>query len=134
MSDSPRLNVVLDTNVFLVSISSRSKYHWIFQDLLNRKYNLSVTTEILAEYEEIIGEKLSHVVAAETIRTLVFLPNVRKIQPSFRWNLIPQDPDDNKFVDCFVAAGADVLVTQDRHFSFSTKLEHSRPSDSPRRL
>ena len=49
MSDSPRLNAVLDTNLFLVSISSKSKYHWILQDLLSVKYDLSVTTEILAE-------------------------------------------------------------------------------------
>lgn len=117
MTDSRRLNVVLDTNVLLVSVSSRSKYHWLFRDLLDSKYELSVTTEILGEYEEIIGEKLSSRVAEETIRTLILLPNVRKIQPSYRWHLISEDPDDNKFIDCFVAAGAHVLVTHDRHFN-----------------
>ena len=29
------LRVVLDTNVLLVSVSSRSKYHWIFRTLLD---------------------------------------------------------------------------------------------------
>lgn len=34
----------------------------------------------------------------------------------FRWNLI-SDPDDNKFVDCYVAAGAHYLISHDSHFS-----------------
>ena len=31
--------------------------------------------------------------------------------------LITQDPDDNKFVDCAFAAGADYLVSEDTHFN-----------------
>ena len=27
------------------------------------------------------------------------------------------DPDDNKFVDCALNAGADYIVTDDRHFN-----------------
>jgi len=34
----------------------------------------------------------------------------------FRMGLITADPDDNKFVDCAFAAGADYLVSEDRHF------------------
>ncbi|MBQ7210131.1 MAG: PIN domain-containing protein [Paludibacteraceae bacterium] len=30
--------------------------------------------------------------------------------------LITADPDDNKFVDCAFAAGADYLVSEDSHF------------------
>lgn len=44
--------IVLDTNVFLVSISSKSKLHWIFNRLLNGEYILCVTTDILLEYSE----------------------------------------------------------------------------------
>lgn len=31
--------------------------------------------------------------------------------------LITADPDDNKFVDCAFAAGADYLVSEDSHFN-----------------
>jgi predicted nucleic acid-binding protein len=34
----------------------------------------------------------------------------------FNWQLIEKDPDDNKFVDCYVAAQAEYLVSNDRHF------------------
>lgn len=35
----------------------------------------------------------------------------------YRRNLIYRDPDDNKHVDCAVAARADYIVTNDSHFS-----------------
>lgn len=44
------------------------------------------------------------------------LPNVFYSRVFFRWNLIA-DPDDNKFVDCYVASGATYLITHDSHFS-----------------
>ena len=46
--------VVLDTNVLLVCISERSRLHWIFQKLIAGNFILCVTTDILAEYAEII--------------------------------------------------------------------------------
>lgn len=46
------MKVVLDTNVLLVALASRSVYHPIYQVLLDKSYDLFVTNEILAEYEE----------------------------------------------------------------------------------
>ncbi len=37
------LRIILDTNVLLVSISSRSHAHWIFQKLLNGEFEKRVT-------------------------------------------------------------------------------------------
>jgi len=70
-----RLKVVLDTNILLVSISSKSKYHWIFSSLLNNKYELYVSNEVLLEYEEIISSKYNKEVAENVIRTLLHLEN-----------------------------------------------------------
>ncbi|MBO9616639.1 MAG: PIN domain-containing protein [Dyadobacter sp.] len=53
------MKIVLDTNVLLVSLPTHSKYHPIFQALLRKRYDLFVTNEVLAEYEEQIGRRLS---------------------------------------------------------------------------
>jgi predicted nucleic acid-binding protein len=50
---------VIDTNVLLVSISSKSQYHWIFQGLIDQEFEIAITTDILSEYEEIISDKYS---------------------------------------------------------------------------
>lgn len=47
---------------------------------------------------------------------LFTLPNVRRVTPYFRWQLIVSDPDDHKFVDATIAANALYLVSNDRHF------------------
>lgn len=109
--------IILDTNVLLVSISSKSPYHCIFRQLINGTYDLSVTTEILMEYEEVIDRKYNSEVAKDVIRTLLTLPNVQKIIVYYKWNLIEADSDDNKFVDCAVSANATGIVTQDKHFN-----------------
>ena len=36
--------------------------------------------------------------------------------PTFRFQLIAGDADDNKFADCAIAAGADFIITGDHHF------------------
>ena len=95
------IRIVLDTNVLLVSISSRSKYHWIFQELLSGSFVLVITTEILLEYEEILKRQYNVAVAEDVIRVMLLLPNVVHQQVYFNWRLIVNDPDDNKFVDAY---------------------------------
>jgi putative PIN family toxin of toxin-antitoxin system len=121
-----RVRIALDTNVLLVSVSSRSRYHWIFQALLAGKFELLLSNEILMEYEEILSDKLNVEAARTVVRTLLLLPNVRLVEPFYNWNLIPNDPDDNKFVDCAVAANAHALVTHDRHFAVLKDIEFPR--------
>ena len=51
------------------------------------------------------------------LKELIETPNVIRISPDFRFNMITTDPDDNKFVDCAITAGATYIVSNDRHFS-----------------
>ena len=108
---------VIDTNVLLVSISSKSQYHWIFQGLIHHEFELAITTDILSEYEEIISDKYSATVARNVIRTLLLLPNVIQVNVYYNWNLIQNDRDDDKFVDCAIASNADAIITHDKHFN-----------------
>ncbi len=117
------LKVVIDTNILLVAVSKRSPYHWLFQALLKGDYTLCVTTEILLEYEEIVGKEMGKIVSANVIQTLENLPNVELITKYFSWDLIKTDSDDNKFTDCAIAANAICLVSQDKHFNILKKID-----------
>lgn len=110
------LTIVLDTNVLLVALPTRSPYRPIFDHLLAATYELVVSNEILAEYEEQIAERYDHAVVEDLLAVLGALANVRLIAPYFRWQLITSDPDDDKFSDAAIAANAAYLVTNDRHF------------------
>ena len=110
-------NIVIDTNSLIMSISSRSGYHKIWQSFLAGDYMLCISNEILEEYAEVIARNISVDAARYVIYTIMERANVRQIVPSYRWNLIETDPDDNKFVDCAIAANAKFIVTEDRHFN-----------------
>jgi putative PIN family toxin of toxin-antitoxin system len=100
------MKVVIDTNIFWVSLTRRSKSNWLFQALLEGEFTLCVSEEILKEYEELIALRLSPPTADAVIRLLENLPNVDLVTPWFFWNLIAADPEDHNFVDCAVAGGA----------------------------
>lgn len=110
------MRIVLDTNVLLVSISSKSRYRPILDSFLNEEYELCVTTDILLEYEEIIGEHMGKGFAAYVLQLIENAPNVKWITKYYKWNLIAADVDDNKFVDCAIASDAKFLVSDDKHF------------------
>jgi uncharacterized protein len=112
------MRYVLDTNVLIASISERSPHHWIWISLTQTKeFYICVTTEILEEYEEIIQRFYGVNAANFVMETIANLSNVVYISHYFRWNLIVTDPDDNKFVDCAVAAQAKFIVSEDKHFN-----------------
>lgn len=123
-----KVKIVLDTNVLLVSISPHSQYHWIIEHLISGNYELYITNEILTEYEEVIAERYDKQKVNDLIELLLSLPNVYQIIPHFRWNLIVTDPDDNKFVDCFVAANAYCIVTHDKHFNVLKQVDFPKIS------
>jgi putative PIN family toxin of toxin-antitoxin system len=110
------MTVVIDCNIFVMCITSRSPYHFIYQALIKGKFKLAVTTDILLEYEEILQQKYSVATAHAFITLLNELPNVQHINSHYHWQLITADPEDNKYCDCAIAGQADHIVTEDRHF------------------
>jgi uncharacterized protein len=87
----------------------------IFQKLtIQLCYSVCLTTEILFEYEEKLLEKFSAEAASLFLEALPDRPNVEWINIYYKWNLVYPDLDENKFVDCAIAANAEYLVTNDR--------------------
>ncbi len=110
-------NIVIDTNSLIMAISSRSEYHKIWQSFLSGDYYLCISNEIIEEYAEVIARNISVNAARYIVYTILERKNTKLITPFFNWNLITEDPDDNKFVDCAIAANAKFIVTEDHHFN-----------------
>ncbi|MCU0347518.1 MAG: putative toxin-antitoxin system toxin component, PIN family [Saprospiraceae bacterium] len=110
------MKIVLDTNVILVSISDTSPYHWVWKSLEKGEFTLCVTTDIMNEYAEVIERHLGIEAMETTLHAISKHRFVELVTKYYHWNLITNDPDDNKFVDCAIACNADFLVTEDKHF------------------
>ncbi|MGM9693488.1 MAG: putative toxin-antitoxin system toxin component, PIN family [Alloprevotella sp.] len=108
--------IVLDTNCLLMSLPRISPYRIIWERFLAGDYVLCVSTEIIEEYSEIISNKTTSEIANNVITTILNAHNTELISPYYRFNMIQADKDDNKFVDCSIAANAKYIVTNDKHF------------------
>lgn len=111
------MKIVLDTNVLLISLPTKSKYRPIFDYLTNGKFKLAISNEIISEYMEIIEQKINEIIANNVIELLLSLENVLKVEVYYKWGLIEKDYDDNKFVDCAISSEAKYIVTNDKHFN-----------------
>ena len=111
------MKLVLDTNSLLQCISRRSRYHDLWISFLDGRNTLCVTTEILNEYAEVLERKASAEFASLSLEVILNNPSTVFVTAFHKFNLIELDPDDNKFVDCAVAAQARFIVTEDHHYN-----------------
>jgi predicted nucleic acid-binding protein len=107
------MRVVLDCNVLITSLTSKSHYYKIYTALIKGQFELVVSHDILLEYEEIIQLKYGIDTASSFMGLLAILPN---------------DPDDNKYCDCAVSGTADFLITEDKHFRVLASTEFPKIS------
>ena len=111
------MNIVLDTNSLIMSISPNSRYRVVWQAFLCGDYTLCVSNEILEEYAEVLARNISHRVSDAIVYAILTRPNVMRVDPHYSFGLITADFDDNKFVDCAIVANARCIVTEDKHFN-----------------
>jgi putative PIN family toxin of toxin-antitoxin system len=115
--------LVVDTNSLLQCISRRSRYHDLWLSLLDGRNTLCVSTEILDEYAELLERHTSHEFAEAALGVITNNPYTLFVNPYYRFKLIEADADDNKFVDCAIAANAKYVVTDDNHFDILKRID-----------
>ncbi len=119
-------HVVIDTNCLVQMISKRSPYRRAWDAFLEGRYFMCVSNEIINEYHEILNRVASADVAEYIVNAILRHPNTKRYDPRFRFRLIQEDDDDNKFVDCAIIAGADYIVSEDSHFQVLSRIPYPK--------
>ncbi len=117
------MRLVLDTNSLIQCVSRRSRYHDLWLSFIDGHNQLCVTTEMLNEYVEILQRETTENFASILLEVILNNPNTLFINVFYKFNLIISDPDDNKFIDCAIAAQAKYIVTEDHHYDVLRDLE-----------
>jgi putative PIN family toxin of toxin-antitoxin system len=117
------MRVIIDTNCLLASIYPSSIHYWLYTAFKMEYFDWVISNEVLLEYEEKLEERYSAQTAHLVLNILSVAPNVIQSEPFFRWNLVENDADDNKFVDLAIASNADYLVTNDKDFNPIKKMD-----------
>lgn len=114
--------IVIDSNALIQMLGVHSKYNILWKRFMERRYILCVSSDIMLEYEEMLKQKSSSLVAEMFMKVMSLAPNIIQKDPFYRYGLILSDPDDNKFVDCAIAVGAKFIVSDDHHFDVLTQI------------
>jgi uncharacterized protein len=101
------------TACLLSCIGKKSPYRNVFDAFLENRFIICANTEILFEYEEVFTRFWGTEATNNLLGLFESSDNFHGVTVHYNWRLIKSDEDDNKFVDTFLAAEADILVSND---------------------
>jgi uncharacterized protein len=117
------IKVVIDTNVFITLFKRDGINRWMFDKILSGEWILCLTHDIFLEYWEVLERKTNVNIATTIVDFLLGHPYILLTENFVKWSLIAADPDDNKFCDCYFAASAKYLISNDKHFDVLKQID-----------
>jgi uncharacterized protein len=112
------LRLVVDTNVLvLAALRPLGLQRTVFRLAIRKPSRLYVSEAILDEYRDVLARPELRIRKGLRYQFLQLVKNRSRLVLPSRSVLMAEDPDDNKFLQCADAAGADYLVTgSQRHY------------------
>lgn len=107
--------IVLDTNVLVSgSIVPRGNPAFILDSWRNGKIQIVTSFEILAEFQRVMLEKFHAPQHEVEMLNAFFIWKGKLIEPKQKFDIIKEDPSDNKFLEVAVEGKADYIVSGDK--------------------
>jgi putative PIN family toxin of toxin-antitoxin system len=112
------LRVVLDTNIYISAFSNASGIPFqIWQHAIKRRYILLISPAIIRELADVLRTDFSWSEPEILSQLKLLARTARVINPRHSINIITDDPDDNRILECAMEGRADLIVSGDRHLT-----------------
>ena len=114
------MKITADTNVLISSTFWYGDSNTIIELVENKSIELVLSRQIIEEFSKVLhSEEIQNKIKTknlEIIRTIEKIVSLSLIvEPKQKFNVLTEDPDDNKILDCAFEAKADYIVSQDYH-------------------
>lgn len=111
------MKIVLDTNVLVLLILGGALGALV--DLWDEnRFRIVVSTDIVSEYATVLARPKFGLSSDVTETILVYIQRKAEfVVPTETITAIPDDPKDNMFLECAVAAKVDCIVSGDPHLN-----------------
>lgn len=109
------MRIVLDTNVLMSGLFWRGTPARILDGWRDRHFDLLISPEVYSEYERVskeLGATRPEIDPRPFLRLVLsaaFMVDAEELEQA-----VCSDPDDDKFIACGLAGGAEFLVTGDK--------------------
>ena len=114
------MRIAVDTNVLVSATFWYGASYRIIELVERKEIELILSKDIIEEfaavleYDEIQTKvKNKNLEMKRTVETIVSISTV--VIPKQRFDVVKEDPDDNKILDCAVEGRVDCIISQDNH-------------------
>ena len=109
------IRVTADSNIYVSALLSRRGNPYHFVELARAgKLRIAVSDAILDEVSDVLARKFFWP-AEDTAEARHEIERfAEKVRPAVNLNVVKDDPDDDRILECASAAGSDYLVTGDK--------------------
>tara|TARA_Y100000310_G_scaffold287656_1_gene312697 strand:- start:330 stop:743 length:414 start_codon:yes stop_codon:yes gene_type:complete len=110
-----KLVVVLDTNIFISSVFWEASPYVIINKAINQEIIVFISNDIIEEIKEVLARDFS--LEKQEIDDIVdsFVYFTHLIEPKEKVDVVKEDPDDDRILECSVACGAKFIITYNKH-------------------
>jgi putative PIN family toxin of toxin-antitoxin system len=108
--------VTFDTNVYISALNfSRGKPKQLLQLAMDGVVRAAISDAIMQETLRVMREKF-HATREDLQEAQAIIAScTERVVPTEALDVVKDDPDDNRIVECAVASGSDCIVTGDNH-------------------
>ncbi len=110
------MKVTADTN-FLISATQwdYSVAHKLLKKLIMLNVRVFTTKELLGEFSEVLERDFKY--SKDEISNIAekILCFVELIEPKQKVDVVKEDPDDNKVIECAIESESEYIITYDKH-------------------
>jgi uncharacterized protein len=110
------LSATLDANILVSGLAyPRGKPFQLLRRAIEGDFNLTVSQPIVEETLDVLSRKFGFPAEDIAEARALIEDAARIVAPAVELDVIQEDPDDNRVLECAVSAGADYIVTGDDH-------------------
>lgn len=117
MPEKLGIKVVLDTNIFIFSIFWTGNPHHIVGLALDKKIKVYASPAILTELEKVLQRDFKEEREFIERQIALILEFAEIVKPINTVDIVKEDPDDNKIIECALTANADYIVSGEPHLT-----------------
>ena len=110
------IKIVFDTNILISStLWDESVAQKLLFKLIEQDAVIFSSTEILEEYQKILKRDFDY--SDEEVANIMekVLQFITLVNPCIKVNVIKEDADDNKIIECALEGKADYIISYDKH-------------------
>jgi putative PIN family toxin of toxin-antitoxin system len=118
-----RLTVTADTNVYISALQFDGRPDQLLRLARQGLVRLAVSEAILAEVRRVLGDKFRRAPEEVAEADRLIRGFAELVAPTRRLAVVAADPDDDRILECAVAAGAQVIVSGDKDLLHRGRFE-----------